>query len=176
LINSLESYLSHFHESKETVRRHNKMRSDYGLYVIAVICFLIAGVFLTGTVPEYTLSDTMGAAAIAIFLVLGILFAVGGYALRPKVAVPIPRVPPPLPAEPSPPPSAPLVEEKIEEVPVAPPPPTEEHVPSISPTPPPAEEVPTPPAAAPTLEEPAKVEEEKPAQKPVRRRRRKKTA
>jgi len=147
----------------EIVERQNKMRSDYGLYVVAVICFIIAGVFLTSAVPEYTLSDLMGQAAIVIFLVLGILFAVGGYALRPKVAVPTPRAPPPSPAEPFPLPSPPPVEEKVEEVPIAPPPPT-----------PPAEEVPTPPT--PALEEPAKVEEEKPAEKPVRRRRRKKTA
>lgn len=150
---------------RETVERQNKMRSDYGLYVVAVICFIIAGIFLTNAVPEYTLADTMGAAAIGIFLVLGILFAVGGYALRPKVSVPTPKAPLPSRAEPSPPPP---VEEKVEEAPVAPPPPTEEQVPSIPPTPPPAEEVPTPPA----LEEPAKVEEEK----PVRKRRRKKAA
>lgn len=157
---------------RETVERQNKMRSDYGLYVVAVICFIIAGIFLTSAVPEYTLADTMGAAAIGIFLVLGILFAVGGYALRPKVSVPTPKAPLPSRAEPSPPPSPPPVEEKVEEAPVAPPPPTEEQVPSIPPTPPPAEEVPTPPA----LEEPAKVEEEKPAEKPVRKRRRKKAA
>jgi len=162
---------------KETVERRNEMRSDYGLYVVAVICFIIAGIFLTSAIPEYTLEETMGKAAIAIFLVLGILFAVGGYALRPKVAVPTPRAPPPLPAEPVPPPSPPPVEEKIEEAPVAPPPSTEEQAPSIPPpTPPPTEEAPATPPPAPTLEEPAKVEEEKPTEKPVRRRRRKKTA
>jgi len=146
----------------ETKKRQNEMRTDYSLYVVALICFIIAGVFLASAVPGYTLEQTLGQMVIAIFVILGILFAVGGYALRPKVAVPTPRAPPPLPVEPSPPPSLPPVEEKVEEVPVAPPPPT--------PTPPPAEEVPTPPA--PALEEPAKVEEEK----PVRRRRRKKAA
>jgi len=154
---------------KETVERQNEMRSDYGLYVVAVICFIIAGVFLA---DPSIIGEQMNTITIAIFAILGILFAIGGYALRPKVAAPTPAAPPP-PIEPSPPPSPPPVEEKIEEAPVAPPPPTEEQVPPISPTPPPAEEVPTP---APALEEPAKVEEEKPAEKPVRRRRRKKTA
>jgi hypothetical protein len=144
------------------------MRSDYSLYVVAVICFIIAGVFVAGTVGDMSLAAT------AIFLILGILFATAGYAMRPKAGPPTPTAPPPLPAEPSPFPSPPPVEEKVEEAPVAPLPPTEEQVPSIPPTPPPAEEaVPTP---APALEEPAKVEEEKPTEKPVRRRRRKKTA
>jgi len=138
------------------------MRSDYGLYVVAVICFMIAGVFLASAVPGYTPEQTLGQMVIAIFVILGILFSAGGYTLRPKVVVLTPKAPPPSPA---PPPTPPPVEEKVEEAPVAPPPPT--------PTPPPAEEVPTP---APALEEPAKVEEEKPAEKPVRRRRRKKTA
>jgi len=148
------------------------MRLDYSLYVVALICFIIAGAFLA-IGPEQTMTQV----AMGIFAILGVLFAAGGYTLRPKAAAPTPKAPPPSPQEPSPPPSPPPVEEKIEEVPVAPPPPTEERVPSIPPTPPPAEEeVPTPPTAAPVLEEPAKVEEEKPAEKPVRRRRRKKTA
>jgi len=145
------------------------MRSDYSLYVVAVICFIIAGVFVAGTVGDMSLAAT------AIFLILGILFATAGYAMRPKAGPPTPKAPPPLPAEPSPLPSPPPVEEKEEEAPVAPPAPlpqTEEPVPSIPPTPPPAEEaVPTP-----ALEEPAKVEEEKLTEKPVRRRRRKKAA
>jgi hypothetical protein len=144
---------------RETVRRQNKMRSDYGLYVVAVICFIIAGVFLA-TEP----GQTMYQVAMGTFAILGILFAAGGYALRPKV--PTLTAPQPLPVRPSPPPLPPPVEEKVEEAPVAPSPPT--------PTPPPAEEVPTLPT--PALEEPAKVEEEKPAEKPVRKRRRKKAA
>lgn len=142
------------------------MRSDYSLYIIAVICFIIAGIFLTGAIPEYTLSDPMGPAVVVIFLVLGILFVIGGYALRPKMAAPTPA-PPPTVTEPSPVPSPPLVEEKVEEAPAAPPP-AEEQAPSIPPPmPPPTEEAPSPPA--PTSEEPAKVE------KPVRKRRKKKT-
>jgi len=144
------------------------MRSDYGLYVVALICFIIAGAFLASAIPEYPFEEISGQVATAIFVILGIMSAAGGYALRPKVTVPVPTAPPPLTAEPSLPPSPPTVEEKVEEVPPAPPPPTEEHVPSVSAIPPPVEEeAPTP---APSLEE------EKPAEKPVRRRRRKKTA
>jgi len=137
----------------------NEMRTDYSLYVVALICFIIAGVFLA---EPKVIGEQMNTVAIAIFAILGILLAAGGYVLRPKVAAPTPRAPPPLPVEPSPPPLPPPVEEKVEEVPVAPPPPT--------PAPSPAEEVLTPPT--PALEEPVKVEEEK----PVRRRRRKKAA
>jgi protein TonB len=142
------------------------MRSDYGLYVVAVICFIIAGVFLTGAVTV----DTMNTAAIVIFLILGIIFAIGGYVMKPKVAVPTTTLPPPtLTAEPSPP--APAVEEKVEEAPSAPPTPEPEPQPIV-------EEAPTPAQApTPTAEEPTEAEEEKPAEKPVRRRgRKKKTA
>jgi len=139
----------------ETVKRRVKMRSDYGLYIVALICFIIAGVLLAVAIPL----EQMSAVAIAMFVILGILFAAGGYALRPKVVVKAPVSPPPaIITEPSPSPTPPL-------------PPTEEQVPPAPPKPP-LEEVPTPQTPAPTLEEPAKVEEEK----PVRRRRRKKTA
>src|SRR3990170_5143330 len=161
--------------------RKNKMRSDYVLYVIAVICFIIAGVFVAGTIP---LEATMSLAATAVFFILGIIFAVGGYALRPKVAAPMPMVSHPSPVEPSPPQPepSPLVEEKVEEAPAVPPlvveaPPPVEEVPVVEPTPPPVEEAaPTEPTLAPTVEEPAKVKEAKPEKKPVRRRRKKKAA
>jgi outer membrane biosynthesis protein TonB len=160
--------------------RKNKMRSDYVLYVIAVICFIIAGVFVAGTIP---LEATMSLAATAVFFILGIIFAVGGYALRPKVAAPMPMVSQPSPVEPSPPQPepSPLVEEKVEAPAVPPPveeaPPPVEEAPVAEPTPPPAEEAaPTEPTPAPTVEEPAKVKEAKPEKKPVRRRRKKKAA
>jgi len=147
----------------ETVEE-NQMRTDYSIYIVALICFIIAGVFFS-----YASQLDLGIVAGSIFLILGILFAIGGYSLRPKVAVPAPKTPPTLPVEPSSISMPPPVEEKAEVAPVAPQPPTEEQVPSVSPTPSPAEEA---PPSVPTLEEPAKVEEEK----PVRRRRRKKTA
>jgi len=149
------------------------MRSDYGLYIVAVMCFIIAGV------SSVLLSETLQLAAIAIFFILGIISAAAGYNMRPKIAAPTPTAPPPLPAaEPSPPTPqpTPLAEEKIEEAPIAPLAAAEE----IHATPsPPAEPVPEP--TTPVPEEPAKVEaaeekpEEKLEEKPVRRRRRKKT-
>jgi hypothetical protein len=158
--------------------RKNKMRSDYVLYVIAVICFIIAGVFVAGTIP---LEATMSLAATVVFFILGIIFAVGGYALRPKVAAPIPMVSQPSPVEPSPPQPepSPLVEEKVEAPAVPPPvvaaPPPVEEAPVAEPTPV-EEAAPTEPTPAPTVEEPAKVKEAKPEKKPVRRRRKKKAA
>jgi len=142
----------------ETDERQNEMRSDYSLYVVALICFIIAGALL-----GVGLEQTLRVVTVSIFVILGILFAAWGYALRPKVVAKAPEAPPLPVTEPSPPPTPP------------PPPPVEEEIPSAPPTPPtppPAEEVPTPP----TLEEPVKVEEEKPAEKPVRKRRRKKAA
>jgi len=147
-------------------QEENEMRSDYSLYVVALICFVIAGVFLSGAIP---LADNMGLATTAIFFILGIIFAAAGYTFRPKVAVPTPAAPPPPLAEPSPPPPPPPVEEKVEEVPVAPP--------AVEKAPPPAPPpTPTPITPTPALEEPVKAEEEKPEEKPVRRRRRKKAA
>ena len=144
------------------------MRSDYGLYVVAVICFIITGIFLTGTVEGYKYTDSMGMAAIAIFLILGAIFALAGYAVRPKVPVSAISTAPQTLPEPSAPPLLPPVEEKEEETQVTQPLPQEEQAP---PEPTPAVEE-TPPTPAPTAEEPAKAEEEK----PVRRRRKKKTA
>jgi len=148
----------------ETVKRQNEMRSDYSLYIVALICFIIAGALLA-----VGLEQTLRVVSASIFVILGILFAAAGYALRPRVVAKAPEAPPLPVTEPSPPPTPP------------PPPPAEEEIPSAPPsppTPPPEEEIPTPPtlppAPPPTLEEPAKVEEEKPEEKPVRKRRRKK--
>jgi outer membrane biosynthesis protein TonB len=137
------------------------MRSDYILYVVAVICFIIAGVFVAGAIPLGT--SEMNLTVTAIFFILGIIFAVGGYALRSKAAAPMPTVSQPPPAEPFLPlPQLPPVEEKMEEAPAVPPPvveapPPVEEAPVIEHIPPPVEEVaPTEPTRVPTLEEPAK--------------------
>jgi type IV secretory pathway VirB10-like protein len=147
------------------------MRSDYGLYVVAVICFIITGIFLTGTVEGYKYTDSMGMAAIAIFLILGAIFALAGYAVRPKVPVSAISTAPLTLPEPSAPPLLPPAEEKEEETPATQPLPQEEQAPQAPQEPTPTVEE-TPPTPAPTVEEPAKAEEEK----PVRRRRKKKTA
>ena len=148
------------------------MRSDYGLYVVAVICFIITGIFLTGTVEGYKYTDSMGMAAIAIFLILGAIFALAGYAVRPKVPVSAISTAPQTLPEPSTPPLLPPVEEKEEEPQVTQPLPQEEQAPQAPPEPTPAVE-----EAPPVSPEPAKAEEEKPpAEKRARRPRKKKTA
>ena len=135
------------------------MRSDYILYVVAVICFVIAGVFVALGTSEMNLIVT------AIFFILGTIFAVGGYVLRPKATAPMPTASQPPSVEsylPSyqPPPQLPPVEEKIE-APAVPPPVVEEptpaeEVPVVEPAPPPVEEVaptePTPVEEAPEIE------------------------
>jgi hypothetical protein len=148
----------------------NEMRSDYGLYIVAVICFIIAGIFLTGAIPDYTFADSMGMVAISIFLILGIIFAVTGYATKPKVTTLPIKEPQPTLAEPTPPPMPPaavVMEEPVTQPTSAEAPPQETPTAIEEPAPPPP-----PPLAS--VEETAKTEEEKPpVEKPVRRRRKK---
>ncbi len=166
------------------------MRSDYALYIVALICFIIAGIFLTGAVQGYTFADSMGMVSITVFLILGIIFGLAGYATKPKITTQPPITEPaPALAEPA-------------AMPMSPPTPTEEVMPEPQPEPEPvveqapreeapqtvsvdAPEVtstsaevmtpvpPPPPPLASVEEEIAKTPEEKPA--PTRRRRRKKT-
>jgi outer membrane biosynthesis protein TonB len=149
------------------------MRSDYGLYLIAIICFLITGVVLAYAFPSYLPDPTTmeGITVWIVFLVLGVIFAIIGYSVRPKIAMPAPPKPPAVP-----------VAAQVQEAPETP----EAPAPKPEPTPPPEEEVaakveevmpaaiPPSPTQAPTPEEPAKMEkEEKPKEKRVRRRRKK---
>jgi len=147
------------------------MRSDYGLYVVAVVCFIIAGVFAASAVPGYTPAKAEGITVITIFLLLGIISAVLGYSARPKAIMPI--------TQPKPAPVSPAIKTPPA---LTQPPPAEEPTPK-----PQAEEVsleaapPEPPPPSPVVvtippkpEPSAKVaEEEKPKEKPVRRRRKK---
>ena len=163
------------------------MRSDYGLYIVAVICFVLAAIFASSMVSGYELSTASGITVTVVFLLIGIIATAVGYSARPKAMMP--------PPEPTPTPviSAPIVE---------PTPMTEEHSePSTPPVPAPVEEVsvtvesaasapaepsePSPPVVemraepetpqAPSMETSAEVAaEEKP--KPARRRRKKATA
>jgi len=138
------------------------MRSDYGLYGVAIICFIIAGAFMTNIVPGYTLVDQSGIILTMIFLLIGIISAAVGYSARPKVITPA--------TQPTPAPATPPL---LEEMPPPPPPPAEvtpKPLPPQEPTPstPPIVTLPTEP------EQPVKAaEEEKPKEKPVRRRRKK---
>jgi len=143
------------------------MRSDYGLYSVAIICFIIAIIayaLMANLISGYTLDWAQGITVTVIFFALGVISAAVGYSARPKAVMP--KVEPkPAPATPPPPPPTPL-------------PPVEEVAPELPP-PPPAPEMPAPaptPAVTPPPEpkQPVKAaEEEKPKEKPVRRRRKK---
>jgi outer membrane biosynthesis protein TonB len=149
------------------------MRSDYGLYGVAVICFVLAAVFAASLVPGYSLSEALGIAVTVVFLLIGVIAAVVGYSARPKAIMPIQE-----PA-PAPTPTTPVTEE-----PTTPPPPPPTPIEEVSiteptpePTPPqPVEPLEPTPAVTP-VEEPAPAEtvvEEKP--RTTRRRRKKAVA
>ncbi len=155
------------------------MRSDYGLYGVAVICFILTAVFAAGAVQGYTLSEMSGMAVTVVFLLIGIIAAAVGYSARPKAAMPT-YEPTPAPIVPVVEPT-PAVEEPVEPV-VPPPPPTTpvEEV-SVSPEPTPPEPIepsePSPPPVAPAEEQVQPAPTEAVAQqKPKTRRRRKKAA
>jgi outer membrane biosynthesis protein TonB len=158
------------------------MRSDYGLYGVAVICFILAAVFAASLVPGYYLSEAQGVAVTVVFLLIGVIAAAVGYSARPKAIMPS--------QEPAlaPVPTAPMtpIEEPtpVTEEPTTPPPPPPTRIEEVSiteptpePTPPqPVEPLEPTPAVTP-VEEPAPAEavvEEKP--KTSRRRRKKAVA
>ncbi len=72
--------------------RGRYMRSDYALYVVAIICFIIAAYAATITSELY----------IYAIAVLGIIFIGLGYMARPKSATLAPSKPPPPPPPPQP--------------------------------------------------------------------------
>lgn len=88
------------------------MRADYGLYILAIICFIIAGLILLEAVPQYLpeLGTFEGTVITVIFTALGLIFAILGYALRPKPIISIPEAPKPA-LPPTPPPALPPAEE-----------------------------------------------------------------
>lgn len=155
------------------------MRSDYVLYGVAIVFFIIAGGVAAAQVPGYLLTDTMGIVVVMLFLLLGIVSAAVGYSAKPKTMMPTAHPQPSMPkatteAEETPTPARPAVEEMP-----PPAPPVEEVKPEPEPQPPTSPE-PTPPEMAPTptpapsteAEQPVTTaEEEKP--KPARRRRKK---
>ena len=101
------------------------MRSDFGLYAVAVICFIIASLIPLKISPQLPAIETFpGTAITVIFTALGLIFIILGYSLRPKPIISIPEQPPPTP----PPPSAPL-----KETPVTPPPRIEPERESVKP-------------------------------------------
>ena len=158
------------------------MRSDYGLYGVAVICFILAAVFAASLVPGYYLSEAQGVAVTVVFLLIGVIAAAVGYSARPKAIMPIQE---PAPA-PTPTTSVTPIEEPtpVTEEPTTPPPPPPTPIeevsitePILEPTSPqPVEPLEPTPAVTP-VEEPAPAEtvtEEKP--RTTRRRRKKAVA
>jgi len=55
------------------------MRTDYPLYILAVICILFSVVLWSLYQEQYLYAITL--------LIIGIIFAITGYALRPKVTI-----------------------------------------------------------------------------------------
>lgn len=160
------------------------MRSDYGLYVVAIICFVIAIAFAGGAVQGYTLQEAQGLTVTVVFLVLGIISGAVGYSARPKAMMPAPpisaAIPTPTP-EPKPEPAPAPVEVQQRELtpsePSAPlaaapetPPEAETSTPAATVVPS-TEPMPEPEQPVTTVEEPKAEEVSK--EKPARRRRRK---
>ncbi len=71
-------------------KRKNKMRYDYGLYVIAIICFVLAVFLFMGFADYIQLTTGNGATVLVIAMlsaVLGVVFIGIGYGVRPKKSV-----------------------------------------------------------------------------------------
>jgi type IV secretory pathway VirB10-like protein len=100
------------------------MRTDYILYVIAVICFIVAG--LTAARP-YT-SAASNWLIVIVLAIIGVIFVGGGYSLRPQTRV-VTR------AEPKMPQAKPMMEEQKMTPPVAEPSPEPEPTPVAEPVP-----------------------------------------
>jgi len=123
---------------------------DFGLYVVAIICFIIAALPYTNVVSvdllklEYPMNLTLT----VVFAALGLVLIILGYSQRPKPIISIPEAP-----KQGFSPTSPPAQSSPEETPEAP----------VS--------VPTPPASP--KEETVKPESEKPATKTRRKRTRK---
>ena len=109
-------------------QEEDKMRADYGLYVVAIICFIIAALpyYYTNVISEELLQlDSFTSTALTvIFAALGLIFAIVGYSLRPKPIISIHEAIPPASPPPSPPSLAPP-EEATTVPPPAPVPPSQ---------------------------------------------------
>ncbi len=101
------------------------MRADYGLYVVAIICFIIAGLILLEAVPQYLpeLVTFEGTVIAVISTAFGLIFVILGRALRPKPIISIPETPKPA-LPPSSQPAAPAIQEATTIPSPAPTPPT----------------------------------------------------
>ncbi len=76
------------------------MRSDYALYVVAVICLILAAVVFATTAVGYPLMEPLiNMVTIAVLVILGVISAGAGYLIRPEemMLAPPPQPPPPKP-------------------------------------------------------------------------------
>jgi len=135
------------------------MRTDYILYIVAVICFIIAG--YGAAQPFANVNATANDLIVVVLAIIGIIFIWGGYSLRPSA----PKV---TRTEPTMPPVKPAMEKES---------------PVVAPTPPPEKEpepMPAPIAEPTPVPEPEKTEATPtpetppPETKPVRKRRERK--
>lgn len=97
------------------------MRADYPLYIVAIICFIVAGY---GYAYPFTEPSTNFLLVVTL-TILGVVFAGTGYAFREKetkIVTAKPASPQKVEAPPPPPPPSPPVVEKKEEPPEQPPP------------------------------------------------------
>lgn len=96
------------------------MRLDYGFYVVAIICFVIAALpyYYSNVVHEELLQpgSFTSTALTVVFSALGLISVILGYSLRPKPIISVPKAPEPT-LPPSPPSALPYTEEPM----VAPP-------------------------------------------------------
>jgi len=73
------------------------MRSDYGLYTVAIICFFLALIFFVGYAQEPPACITGGEVTDLVIMmfsaILGIVFIGLGYGVRPKKVTPSPPKP-----------------------------------------------------------------------------------
>ena len=72
-------------------KRKNKMRYDYSLYLIAIICFVLAGFLFMGYAGYIELTTGNEATDLVVTMfsaVLGVVFLGIGYGVRPKKTVP----------------------------------------------------------------------------------------
>ncbi len=101
------------------------MRADYGLYIVAATCFIIVGITISEAVPQYLpeLMTFEGTVTTVIFSALGLIFAILGYALRPKLVISIQETSKPR-IQPTPPPVLPPAEETPTSSPLEPAAPT----------------------------------------------------
>jgi len=97
-------------ETNECSKRKDEMRSDYGLYVIAIICFFLAFlIFFMGYAQGSPVHVTGGEVTDLVIMmfsaILGAVFFGLGYVVRPKKVTPSPP-PTPKPSAPSKPETA----------------------------------------------------------------------